>query len=127
MEFKKKDNQYSFWHSPIVLIVLLIFIIFFAYNIIGLIEKEKITSNKKEIALEKIDELKKRQNDLNKDIAKFDTEEGQEEIIREKYQVAKSGEKMVIIVEEEGLKEETSQIKENHGFRNWLKNLFTRK
>lgn len=127
MEFKKKGNQYSFWHSPIALVLLLIFIGFFSYNVIGLIEKNRTTSNKKDIALEKIDELKKRQNDLKQDIMKFDTEEGQEEIIREKYQVAKTGEKMVIIVDDKPIQNEQLENKENHGFFNWLKSFFNKK
>jgi len=127
MEFKKNNQKYKFWHSPIVLLVLFIFLIFFIYNIIGLLEKERETSHKKELALEQLSELRSREDALNKDILKFKTEEGQEEIIREKYQVAKEGEKMVVIVDESSLDERLVEKEESHGFWNWLKNFFNEK
>ena len=127
MEFKKNNQKYKFWHSPIVLLVLFIFLIFFIYNIIGLLEKERETSHKKELALEQLSELRSREDALNKDILKFKIEEGQEELIREKYQVAKEGEKMVVIVDEDSSDKQTEQKEESHGFWNWLKDFFNEK
>ena len=87
MEFKNNNKKYTyrFWHSPVVLFLLFILLALFLYSIIGLIEKEGETSKKKELALEQLSDLRKREDSLNKDIQKFKTEEGQEEIIREKY------------------------------------------
>jgi len=82
------------------------------------------TGNKKEDILNKIDELKKRESSLSLDISKLKTEEGQEEIIREKYQVAKEGEKMVIIVEEDHKMGDSVDNKNDHGFWNWIKEIF---
>ncbi|MFA6514805.1 MAG: septum formation initiator family protein [Candidatus Paceibacterota bacterium] len=120
----KKDN-YIFWHSPLALILLFLVLIFFGYRIIDLIQKERETSQKKELILDQIDSLKQRQNSLSKDISKINTEEGKEEIIREKYQVAKDGEKMVIIVDEV-VKDDSVEGRgnEGHGFWNWIKRIF---
>jgi cell division protein FtsB len=120
-----KNTNYRFWHSPVALILLFLILIFFGYKIIDLIEKERETSHKKELILDQIESLKNRENSLNSDISKLETEEGKEEIIREKYQVAKEGEKMVIIVDEEsgeGLINEG--VKNSHGFWNWIKSIF---
>jgi cell division protein FtsB len=115
-----------FWHSPFALILLFFLLLFFGYKIIDLIQKERETSEKKELILDQIDNLKERENSLSKDISRLETEEGKEEIIREKYQVAKEGEKMVIIVNEErnpNLEIVDKEI-ENHGFWNWIKRTF---
>lgn len=127
MEFKKNNHKYKFWHSPIALLLIFIFLILFIYNIIGLIEKERETAQKKDLALEQLSDLRAREDLLKKDIQKFQTEEGQEEIIRDKYQVAKEGEKMVTIVDEESSSEQLPDKKENHGFWNWFRGLFVKK
>lgn len=117
-----------FWHSPLALFLLFLVMGFFVYKIIGLVQKERETSKKKELVLDQINILKQRENSLSQDISRLETEEGKEEIIREKYQVAKEGEKMVIIVnEEENPNSELSnrEIKD-HGFWNWVKHMFNK-
>ena len=81
------------------------------------------TARKKEIKQLEIDDLEKRELSLSIDIAKLETEEGKEEIIRGKYQVAKPGEKVVSIVEEE-IDTPLDEEKKSHGFWNWLKKVF---
>ncbi|MFA5773353.1 MAG: septum formation initiator family protein [Candidatus Paceibacterota bacterium] len=124
---KWKKSNYKFWHSPVALVFLFCILVLFGYNIVGLIQKERETSHKKELILDQIDSLKQRESSLSLDISKLDTEEGKEEIIREKYQVAKEGEKMVIIVDEEN-KNNSSVIdnKTSHGFWNWVKKIFNK-
>ena len=122
-EFKKEKSN-SFWHSPLTLVVLFLFLIVFAYNLIGLIDKDRETVEKKSLMLDEIDSLKKREVMLNNDINKLNTDEGVEDTIREKYQVAKPGEKMVIIVDDKKDDTEVQQIKSDHSFWGWVKNLF---
>lgn len=121
----KKKNNYRFWHSPFALVFIFCIFMLFLYNVIGLIEKERETSHKKDLILEEIDILKEREASLGKDMAKLETEEGKEAIIREKYQVAKEGEKMVIIVDQKDqdvIPEKKEKV--DHGFWNWLKEIF---
>jgi len=123
-EFKKKD-KYSFWYSPLVLIILLGLLFFLIYRVIDLIKKEKETAEKKELVLDRIDELKERERILNEDIAKMKTEEGIEDVIRAKYKVVKEGEKMVTIIDEEQLSlEKNDEV--DHSFIGWLKGIFRR-
>src|SRR3989339_650753 len=123
-EFNRKIKN-SFWHSPLVLLVLFCILILFIYNIVGLIEKERETSKKKDLILSNIESLRAREKSLSSDIAKLKTEEGIEETIRDKYQVVKEGEKMVVIVDEE----KKSNIAEpeagqGHGLWGWVKKTF---
>ncbi len=123
-EFNRKKTD-SFWYSPFVILILFCFLILFAYNIVGLVEKERETTKKKDIILSNIEVLNKREQSLSSDIEKLKTEEGVEETIRDKYQVVKEGEKMVVIVDQD--KEEKSLQPEevvNHSFWGWVKRNF---
>ncbi len=122
-EFNRK-NRNNIWHSPLVLFVLFCVLVLFAYNIVGLIEKERETTKKKDIILSDIETLRGREKSLTENIEKLKTEEGIEETIRDKYQVVKEGEKMVSIVDQE--KEENIQkdMIVNHGLWGWIKRTF---
>src|SRR6185436_15859260 len=98
-EFQKKHNSQNIWHSPLMLFVLLVVVVVFAYNMVGLIEKTHDTAKKREITLNQINDLQARETTLKSDIGKLSTEEGAEEVLREKYQMVKQGEKMVVIVD----------------------------
>ena len=122
-QFKNKD-KYRFWHSPITLLVLFLIIILFAYNTIGLIEKERETNKNKISELKKIDDLRKRESDLSKDISKLNTDEGIEESVRDKFQVVKPGEKMVVIVDEKEKELVEEETLTDHSFWGFIKRMF---
>ena len=119
-EFNRK-NTYSFWHSPLVLFLLFCVLALFSYNMVGLIKKERETTKKKELILANIETLREREANITKDIEKIKTSEGVEEIIRDKFQVTKEGEKMVVIVDEENkAKVEEKSTLESHSFWGWI-------
>lgn len=123
--FKSKKNNYRFWNPIIIIILLSIFIILLGYNVISLFKKEKETEEKKDLILKEIDSLEKRESSFLNDISRLETDEGKEEIIREKYQVAKSGEKMVIIVNEENSSDSSLEVEDSHnGFFDFIKKIF---
>lgn len=123
-EFNRKNKQ-TFMYSPLVLFVLFAILILFIYNIINLSEKERETTQKKEIALSNIENLRNREKTLTSDIDKLKTEVGVEEAIRDKYQVVKEGEKMVVIVNnDDKLEISQTDIKQVHGFWGWIKRTF---
>lgn len=123
---KFKKTNYKFWHSPIALIILFFILVFFGYKIIDLLKKDMETSHEKELTLDRINDLQKREASLNIDISKLQTEEGKEEIIREKYPVAKEGEKMVTIVDEsdKGSLLQPGVEVTSHGFWGFIKKIF---
>lgn len=123
-EFKNKNSN-NFWHSPLILFVLFCILVLFSYNIIGLFEKERDTAKKKELILAQIEALRNREESLNKDIEKLQTSAGVEETIRDKFQVVKEGEKMLVIVDNEN--RVTTQKTESlgaHSFWGWIKRTF---
>ena len=124
-EFKKRGKN-NFWHSPLVLLVLFCILVIFAYNMIGLIKKERDTADKRALTLTKIDSLNSRVATLSENIDKLNTEEGVEEIIRDKYQVVKPGEKMLVIVDDKKAQETSEKEGRGKGFWDFLKNIFKR-
>jgi cell division protein FtsB len=120
----KNNKNYKFWHSPIALIILFLIIVFFGYSVVDLMKKSKDTSERKEALEQEIASLEQRSISLNDQIAKIDTEEGKEEIIRNKGPFAKSGEKMVTIVEEEKKAEKKEEIQGSKSFWQWIGDLF---
>ncbi len=122
-QFKQK-SKYNFWYSPPVLSILFCISILFAYNIFGIIQKERETNKNKISELNKIDELRKRQMALTKDIDSLNTEEGVEETVRDKFQVVKPGEKMVVIVDPNTKKNTTEEITTDHSFWGFIKRMF---
>lgn len=122
---KKSAPQGNIWHSPIILFLMFIVAIVFLYKMIGLVEKVKETSHKKHLVENKVEELKEKEAILNDKIEKLKTEEGVEEEIREKYQLVKSGEKMVIIVDKDSDSDEDYSHKEEKSkFSTFIKNIF---
>jgi cell division protein FtsB len=122
-EFKK--NNYRFWHSPVALGIIFLILVVSGFKIIDLVKKERDTAHEKEIVLDQLAGLKKREDALNNNISKLETEEGKEEIIREKWPVVKEGEKMVTVVTEgKKIDSGTTGANTNHGFWNWIKKIF---
>jgi len=124
-EFKKKNGQ-KFWHSPLSLVVIFCVIVLFAYNMFGLIQKNREVSKKKALQMETVDALRKREGELTNNINKLSTEEGIEESIRDKYQVAKVGESVVIIVDEQSQSINLAPVTKEEGFWAFVKKVFKR-
>ena len=120
----KRNKKNSFWSSPLALLALFVIVVIFAYNITDLVKKNHETIKKNDLIIAEIDALKKKESDLQKEIDGIKTEQGIEEAIREKYQVVKNGEKMVMIVDEEKSKTETTVPQSKTSFWRWVKGLF---
>ena len=114
----KDSKKYKFWHSPLALLLLFFLIVLFGYNVVGLINKNKETGKRKEILMNEKRYLEERKDSLNSQINNLETEEGKEFIIRSKYPLARPGEKVLTIVEEESLGENEIQEANNDDFWN---------
>lgn len=124
--FQKKKN---IKHSSLVLFFILCVVLVFMYNMISLVEKSNETKKKKDIVSTQIDSLTEREISLQSNIDKLNTDIGTEETIRDKYQMVKPGERMVVIVDD-NKKEIDTENKEvvgkdkNKGFVGFFINLF---
>lgn len=125
VEFQKDKNSKNIWYSPITLFVMLVVVLVFIYNMIDIVEKTRETAKKKKFVEEQVDKLKNREAVLENNIVKLNTQEGIEEEIREKYQLVKKGEKMVVIVDGEENAEDlnVNEVKKN-SFKSFWKNMF---
>ena len=120
--FQEKRGLRRIMQSWLILILLGVIIFVFAWSVIQLIGKAKETAKNKNIAEDKIAELKKGKEQLSFDIAKFQTDKGIEENIREKFGLVKEGENMIMIIEDKNLPEKEKV--EPKGFFSFLKNWF---
>lgn len=124
MEKSKKKN-YKFWHSPVILFIFFIAVIFFSYKMIDLIKKERETAHKKNLIMNEVNSLEVRKDAISEKIIKLEKETGEEEIIREKYQLVQEGEKMVIIIDDE--EEYIQEEKNNSNFFDKIRDFFKNK
>lgn len=120
-EFKKNKTKQNPLYSLPVLGVLSLVILLFGYNTISLIEKNKETSKKKKIELSNIETLRIREEKLKQDISNLETNSGVEEVIRDKFLVGKSGEKVVVIVDKDSKKESDQSNDKDKSFWSFLK------
>ena len=121
--FQHKGRWKHILESRLVLVLLGILVLIFAWSVLGFWNKMMETSKNKKIAEAKITELKQEKEKLNSDISKLKTDEGVEESIRDKFGLAKDGEGMIVVVDD---KNTASVDNTNSGgrFLNFLKNLF---
>lgn len=123
MEFKKK-KKYIFWHSPIFLFIFFGIIVLFSYNIINLIQKERETAKNRKVEMDQISKLRIREAELTKNIERLSTDEGIEESIRSKYQLARADEKVINIVDKSEPELPAVKVSKSSAFWNYLKNIF---
>lgn len=97
MDYLSKKKK-SFWHSPIVLVILLVLLGIMAKELFVLAGKYKFSKEKHDIYFEELTELEEKKVNLEEDIESLETERGREEEIRDKFRVAKDGEEVIIVV-----------------------------
>jgi hypothetical protein len=120
--FQRKKGWRVFLESWPVVGILLFMVLFFAWGVIGLLHKMEVTRQNKKNAEVRVAELELQKEQLTADIDKLNTPEGKEASIREKFGLAKEGEREIVIVEDpeaEAAKEESSS-----GFFSFFVNLF---
>jgi len=121
--FQKGSRWKYIVQSKLFLIFFGIVILVFIYSMFSFASKMEETRKNRQIIEDKIAELEKSKETFNSEIEKLKTEKGQEEIIREKYGVAKEGENMILVVDDKN-STQTEENENSGGFFSWLKNLF---
>lgn len=109
--------------SPLTYVVLIIFAGLFIYSAIGAYKKSSIASKKLEESRIELKNLENQKEKLSLDLAYANSEFGIEKAIREKFNVVKSGEKVIIIVNEENKTLEGEAL-EKDSFWGFIKNIF---
>ncbi len=106
--FQQKKRWRSVLESWPVLVFLCLLLLIFAWGVVGLLQRMRLTMENREIAELKIKELERKKEIFTADVAKLNSETGIEESIREKFPVVKEGEGLIIVVEDKNKPEEES-------------------
>lgn len=99
-EYQRKKKIRQILYSRAALAALLLLIALLSRATWGVYEKERESRKYLERAETELAALAARENLLQDDITRLKTREGIETEIREQFQVAKPGERMVVLVEE---------------------------
>ncbi|MFA5751045.1 MAG: septum formation initiator family protein [Candidatus Paceibacterota bacterium] len=97
----KRNIWQKLTESKFFLLFLVLLFIFFFWRMIEFGIKLKNTEENRRVAEIKVDELKQKKENYLQKLSDLNTEKGIEEDIREKFSVAKEGEKVIVIVDEE--------------------------
>lgn len=96
--FHEKRKIRNILYSKPVLVILGLVVLFFLSTVWGAFKKERDTQKIKEQRIEVLESLEEREGILSKEIDRLDTERGVEEEIRAKFEVARGGEGVIVIV-----------------------------
>ena len=117
-DFQQKKRWRNIVESRPVLIFFGLLLLFFAWGVIGLMGKMKMTIENRKIAENKFADLQKKKESFSADVAKLNSQSGIEESIRERFPVVKEGEGLIVVVDEKEKSEE--QKNEDEGFFSFL-------
>ena len=97
-EFQDKRKTERLLYSRLTIIILLIILLLLARGTWNIYQKDLESVRDLDITNKQLADLQSRNNYLNGEVSKLQTTSGQEEEIREKFQVAQPGENVIIIV-----------------------------
>ncbi len=99
--FDRKVTWRSIAESRPVLMLLGIVILVFAWSVIRFWSKMEDTERNRRIAEERVMALRDKKDKLTQDISDLNTDEGKEKFFRENYGLAKEGEEVIVVVEDQ--------------------------
>ena len=112
-EFSQKRKIRRMLYSPLSLIILSIILFFIAKGSFGVYQKYSLSKNELNNSEKELSTLQEKKDNIFAKVEKLETETGIEREIRSKFDVAREGEKMIVIVEDK-VKEES--VEEEKGF-----------
>ncbi len=101
MEFDEKRKLKRVLYSKPTIVLLVILIVLAARSTWGVYSKAKESEGNYELAEKQLEDLKVRQGNLQAEIDRLSSQSGVEAELRDKFRVAKAGEELAVIVEEE--------------------------
>jgi uncharacterized protein YpmB len=99
--FERKRDKRSIWESRPVLIILGLIVVIFAWSVIRFWNKMRETGRNLDLVEERAAALEEQKDTLVKDIENLSTLRGKEEFFRSNYGLAKEGEEVIIVVEDQ--------------------------
>ena len=123
--FYEKRKLKQFLYSKAVLAVLVMVVLLLANSVWGVFQKERVARSIAQERQKELAEIEIYKKTLVEDVEWLSTERGVEEEIRRKFEVAKKGERVIVIVDapEADIKQKAAV---QQGFWNWLSEIFSR-
>lgn len=100
-EFSQKRKIRRILYSPLVLIILAIILFFIIKGSFGVYQKYTFSKDKLSKTESELSILREKKANIDNKIKDLETETGIEQEIRAKFDVAKEGEKLIVIVDDE--------------------------
>lgn len=116
LDFHEKRKMRNLVYSKVVLFFLLMIIFLLSYSVWGIYQKERETQIRKTQRAQVLTEVKERERVLEEEIERLSTQRGVEEEIRSKFDVARVGERILVIVD---APEENVPLKNEEGVTMW--------
>lgn len=109
--------------SPLAYIILILILALFTWSAIGAYQKSRVSRNKLINLESELASLEVQKEKLSLELTNANTPFGQEKAIREKFNVVKEGEKVIMIVSEDKNAGEDEEEKEG-GLRGFWRRIF---
>lgn len=119
VDFQQKKQFKKIIYSKISFVVLFILIIFLARSTYDIYKKYRVSLNEYNSTKRDYDSLIARKNMLDSEISRLKTENGIEEEIRNKFNVAKPNETVVIVIDNDSSSTETDNSKKSFWSKIW--------
>jgi cell division protein FtsB len=100
LDFQQKRKIRALSYNKVTLIILFLLVLIFAHSTFVVYQKKEISEDMKNISLQNVEDLRSRNNELQSQIERLETNVGIEEEIRLKFNVVKEGESVVVVVED---------------------------
>lgn len=110
LDFRERSQLRRAIYAKPTILILALLVVLTMRGAWGMYEKNQEATIKRDKALAELSALKAREKQLSDDITRFSTERGQEEEIRNRFMVAKEGEKVIIVTQPEVETEHTVTV-----------------
>lgn len=98
-EFQERRKVRKILYSKKIIVLLFLVVVFLLFSTIKVYLKSRNAASKRDETRKELAELEQRKAELEKDVNRFQSESGLEEEIRNKFNVQKPGEKVLVIVD----------------------------
>lgn len=99
--FQERKRHVRRLRSMLIAIILVVVIIFLSRSVFSLYKKNKITRETLGQSNGELDSLEERKFALEKELENLSTDRGVESVVRGKFNVAKEGERVITIIEDD--------------------------
>lgn len=122
--FQERKKIRRILYSKVTIFVLFLVLVVVVRGAWSIHKKAQIALSERDIAARALIDIESRTVELEKSMARFNSEQGIEEEIRQKYTVAKEGEEVVVVVDDNHKKGKNGEVGEKKGFFQQIKDFF---